>query len=151
MKPRVALVCALAALWLALGARADEIQFSNGDKLTGKIVKLADGKLGFDSKVAGTISVNWTDVSTLSSDDPVTVQLVGGAVVVDKLVAAAPGTVRTAGSDKLVAQEIALANAEKLNPEPVHWTGTLVAGADIERGNTVKTGANVALDAVRRS
>jgi putative salt-induced outer membrane protein YdiY len=153
MKSRIAIVCSLAALSLsfASGARADEIQFTNGDKLTGKIVKLADGKLGFDSKMAGTISVNWTDVATLASDDPVTVQLVGGTVIVDKLVAAEPGTVQTAGSDKVTTQTIQLANAEKLNPEPVHWTGTFVAGADIERGNTVKTGANLQLDAVRRS
>jgi uncharacterized protein DUF481 len=153
MKPRIVIVCSFAALSfsLALGARADEIQFTNGDKLSGKIVKLADGKLGFDSKVAGTISVNWSDVATLASDDPVTLQLAGGSVILDKLVASAPGTVQTAGNDKVSSQTIPLANAEKLNPEPVHWTGTLVAGADIERGNTVKTAANVDLAAVRRS
>ncbi|HXX47545.1 MAG TPA: DUF481 domain-containing protein [Myxococcota bacterium] len=149
MKLAIAIFCALAAL--AFAARADEIQFTNGDKLTGKIVKLADGKLGFDSKVAGTLSLNWTDVATLASDDPVTLQLAGGSVVVDKLVPSAPGTVQTAGNDKLSAQTIQLASAEKLNPEPVHWAGTLVAGADIERGNTVKTAANVDLNAVRRS
>jgi len=136
---------------LAPRVRADEIQFQNGDRLTGKIVKLADGKLGFDSKMAGTISVNWSDVATLASDDPVTVKLVGGTVIVDKLVASAPGTLQTAGSDKVSSQTIPLENAEKLNPEPVHWTGSLVAGADIERGNTIKTGANVDLNAVRRS
>jgi putative salt-induced outer membrane protein YdiY len=151
MLDRFVAVCALALVLFATSARADEIQFTNGDKLTGKIVKLADGKLGFDSKVAGTISVNWSDVATLASDDPVTVKLVGGAVIVDKLVASAPGTVKTAGNDQVTSQEIQLANADKLNPEPVHWAGSLVAGADIERGNTVKTAANVDLNAVRRS
>jgi len=91
------------------------------------------------------------DVATLSSDDPVTVQLVGGSVIVDKLVASQPGSVTTAGNEQVSSQTIPIASAVQVNPEPVHWTGTAVAGADIERGNTVKTGANVKLDAVRRS
>jgi putative salt-induced outer membrane protein YdiY len=132
-------------------ARADEIQFTNGDRLTGKLTRLKDGKLAFESKVAGTLALNWADIATLSTDDPVTLQLEGGSVIVDKLVAAQPGSVTTAGNDKVSAQTIPLASAVKVNPEPVHWAGNLVAGADIERGNTVKTAANAKLDAVRRS
>jgi putative salt-induced outer membrane protein YdiY len=143
-------LCALTLL-TAARARADEIQFTNGDRLTGKIVRLKDGKLGIDSKIAGTVAVNWTDVATLSSDDPITVELEGGSVIVDKLVASDPGTVRTAGSDKVSAQAIQLASALKLNPEPVQWHGAIAAGADIERGNTVKTAASVGVDGVRRS
>ena len=133
------------------GARADEVQFTNGDRLTGKIVSLKDGKLSFASKIAGTISISWADVATLTSDEPVTIVLDNGDVLVDKLVAAEPGKVSTAGTGNVTAQTIVLANAVKFNPEPVAWKGTLVAGADIARGNTVKTGANVALDAVRRA
>jgi putative salt-induced outer membrane protein YdiY len=151
LKIRSVIAFCAAALAFAASARADEIQFKNGDRLTGKIVRLADGKLGFDSKIAGTISVKWDDVATLTSDEPVTVVLDNGDVLVDKLVAADPGSVRTAGSDKVTGQTIVLASAAKLNPEPVAWKGTAVAGADIERGNTVKTAANVALDAVRRA
>lgn len=148
--PSVFALCA-AVLVFATSARADEIQFTNGDKLSGKIVRLKDGKLGFESKMAGTISVNWADVSTLTSDEPVTVELEGGSVIVDKLVAAEPGSVRTAGTDKVTPQTIVLANAVKLNPEPVEWKGSILAGADIERGNTVKTAGNIGIDAVRRS
>jgi len=149
-----ALVCALALFGLSLlanGARADEIQFTNGDKLTGKVVKMKDGKLGFDSKMAGTIAVNWADVATLSTDEAVTVQLDGGEILVDKLVAGEAGTAKTAGSESVTPQTIQLANAAKLNPEPVEWRGAVIAGVDIRRGNTHENGANVALDAVRRS
>ncbi len=148
----IQLVLAVAAiLSFAASVRADEVQFTNGDRLTGKILSLKDGKLAFASKIAGAISIAWSDVATLTSDEPVTIVLDGGDVLVDKLVAAEPGSVRTAGSDKVTAQTIPLANAAKLNPEPIAWKGTAVAGADIERGNTVKTAANVALDAARRS
>jgi putative salt-induced outer membrane protein YdiY len=138
-------------LVLATSARADEIQFTNGDKLSGKIVRLKDGKLGFESKVAGTISVKWEDVATLTSDEPVTLELQGGSVIVDKLVPAEPGSVKTAGTEKVTAQTIVLADTVKLNPEPVQWHGNALAGVDIERGNTVKTAANIGVDAVRRS
>lgn len=150
MKLGFALALCVLSLTINL-ARADEIQFTNGDKLTGKIVRMKDGKLGFDSKMAGTIAVNWADVATLATDEPVTLQLEGGEILVDKLVAGEAGTVHTAGSESVSQQTITLAKATKLNPEPVQWHGALVAGMDIERGNTVKTAANLGLDGVRRS
>lgn len=145
------LLCTLLLAGAALPARADEIQFSNGDKLTGTITKLADGKLAFDSKVAGKITIDWKDVATLSSDAPVTVVLDGGQVVVDKLLPAEPGSVKTAGNAEISSQTIVLASAAKLNPEPVQWHGNLVAGAEFDRGNTVGDSFNTSLDAVRRS
>jgi putative salt-induced outer membrane protein YdiY len=149
---RFRLALALCALSLISAlARADEIQFTNGDKLTGKVVKMKDGKLGFDSKMAGTIAVNWADVATLSTDEPVTVQLEGGEILVDKLVAAEPGTVKTAGSESVTQQTIPLASAAKVNPEPVEWKGAVLAGAELARGNTNKNAATVGIDAVRRS
>jgi putative salt-induced outer membrane protein YdiY len=146
---RIAMVaCAVLA---TARAGADEIQFTNGDKLTGKITRLADGKLGFDSKVAGTIAINWADIATLSSDEPVTVVLDGGQVVVDKLVAAEPGSVKTAGNEQITSQTIVLASTAKLNPEPVQWKGQIVAAARFDRGNTVGDAFTTNLDAVRRS
>jgi len=150
MKKLLAVMLASVA-FLVTKAHADEIQFTNGDKLTGKIVKLDGGKLGFDSKVAGTIAINWTDIATLSSDEPVTVVLDGGQVVVDKLVPGEPGSVKTAGNDQITSQTIVLANTAKLNPEPVQWHGRLLAGAEFDRGNTVGDSFDSALDAVRRS
>ncbi|HTO08547.1 MAG TPA: DUF481 domain-containing protein [Myxococcota bacterium] len=147
----IALAIFAAFVFQHASAHADEIQFTNGDKLTGKLTTLKDGKLAFDSKVAGTVALNWADIATLSTDEPVTLQLEGGSVIVDKLVAAQPGSVTTAGNDKLSSQTIPLASAVKVNPEPVQWKGQIVVGADIERGNTVKTAANLDLNAVRRS
>ncbi len=150
MKSAALALCAALLVCSAL-ARADEIQFTNGDRLTGKVTRLKDGKLAFDSKIAGTLALNWADIATLSTDDPVTLELAGGSVIVDKLVAAEPGSVTTAGNDRVTAQTIPLASAVQVNPEPVRWKGNIVAGADIERGNTVKTAADARVDAVRRS
>lgn len=149
MKVAAVLGCA----WLTLGsfsARAGEVQFKNGDRLTGQVLELKDGKLGFDSKVVGVISIPWADVATFSSDEPVTIVFEDKSVIVDKVSVAEPGSVRTQGTTAIAAQNVPLASAVKLNPEPEQWKGTAVAGAGFDRGNTRRNAGNGAIDAVRR-
>ena len=144
----------LALSILALGAaaaRADEVQFTNGDKLTGVVLALADGKLVFDSKLAGKLEIAWVDVSTFSSEEPVTIVLNDQSVIVDSVAVGEPGTVRTLGSSTISAQTLSLASAVKLNPEPVQWKGAAVAGAAFDRGNTTRSAGTFAFDAVRRA
>jgi putative salt-induced outer membrane protein YdiY len=135
----------------AVVARADEVQFTNGDRLTGKVLSLSDGKLSFESAIAGKIDIKWADVATFSSEEPVTIVLADKSVIVDKVALAEPGTVKTLGTSSISAQTVPLASAAKLNPEPVQWKGTAVAGASFERGNTVRDAGNAAIDAVRRA
>ncbi|MGH7290691.1 MAG: hypothetical protein ACREJT_05750, partial [Myxococcota bacterium] len=134
----------------ALAVRADEVQFTNGDHLSGKVLSLADGKLSFDSAIAGKIDIQWADVATFSSDEPVTIVLEDKSVIVDKVALAEPGTVKTLGTSSISAQTVPLASAAKLNPEPEQWKGTAVAGAAFDRGNTHRDSGNAAIDAVRR-
>lgn len=141
-------VLVLCVLLASDRARAGEVLFNNGDKLTGKIVKLDGGKLTIESKVAGKLEVPWSEVATMSSEEPVSVVLEGGQVVTEPLVAAEPGTVKTAGESP---QTIALASTTKLNPEPVQWHGNLLTGARFDRGNTVSDSFDATGDAVRRS
>ena len=49
-------------LTLASAAGADTLWLSNGDRLTGQITKLQDGKLGLNTKYAGTLQLKWRDV-----------------------------------------------------------------------------------------
>ena len=142
---KLAIAIFLALVSPALAARADEIQFTNGDKLTGKIVKLDDGKLTIDTKVAGKVDVNWPDIATMSSDQPVTVVLSDGRTVTDTLGPSEPGQV-TAGGETIV-----LANTAKLNPEPVRFHGRALVAARWDRGNTVGSNVDATIDAIRRS
>jgi len=143
----------LLVIWLGLarGARADEVQFTNGDRLTGKVVVLKDGKMVLDSKLAGKIEVKWDEIATFSTEQPITLILNDDSVIVDKVVAAEPGTVQTAGTGQISSQVISLANAVKVNPEPVQWHGKAIAGATFDRGNTDRTAAAANIDAVRRA
>ena len=63
-------------------ARGDEVLFQNGDRLSGKILKAAGGKLTIKTDGAGEVSVDMSKVKTFSTDAPVTV---GVKVMVEDL------------------------------------------------------------------
>ena len=54
-------------------ARGDEVLFQNGDRLSGKILKAAGGKLTIKTDGSGEVSVDMSKVKTFSTDAPVTV------------------------------------------------------------------------------
>lgn len=55
-------------------AQADTIWLTNGDRLSGTIRYLSDGKLGLETTYAGTLALNWAVVSTLTSDNVFTLK-----------------------------------------------------------------------------
>jgi putative salt-induced outer membrane protein YdiY len=132
---------------------ADEVIFSNGDKLSGTIKTMDAGKLVVGSKVAGDVTVDMKDVKTFSSDGPVEIKLKDGTVIKQKVVAGDAGTVKIADGGPLAAQAVALANVTQINPPKpeVKWTGAIVAGGLLTRGNTNTESANVAIDLMRRA
>src|SRR5687768_12285158 len=81
MKRLLSTLAAIAVLAFPVFARADEIHFKNGDKLTGKIVSADGGKLTIKSNVAGAIEVDLADVRTFSSDEPITLKLKDGTIL----------------------------------------------------------------------
>jgi putative salt-induced outer membrane protein YdiY len=132
--------------------RADEILFNNGDRITGKILSAADGKLKIKTSVAGEVTVEMKDVKTFTTDEPVTIKLKDGNVINDKVSAATTqNAVQTAGTGGVAAQNVDLTLVEKVNAPPVKWTGSLVAGALISRGNTESEAYNINFDATRRA
>jgi len=48
-------------------SNADKVSFKNGDQPTGKIEHFVDGKLTFKSDVIGTVSIDISNIQTLSS------------------------------------------------------------------------------------
>ena len=52
---------------------ADELRLKNGDRLTGVVVVMEENKLVFKTAYAGEITVAWHEVSSLTSDGPITV------------------------------------------------------------------------------
>src|SRR5690348_14031823 len=130
---------------------ADEVVFNNGDHLTGKIVTYDGEKLTIDTPMAGKISVDWKNIRTFSSDQPINVVLSDGTIIHQKVVAAEGDRQIAIGPDASIApQNIPLSRIKKINPPPEKWAGNVVVGGLIARGNTDTDSLNASAHFVRR-
>lgn len=120
-------------------SNADEVIFKNGDRLTGKIDHLVDGKLVFKSSVVGDVTVDLSDIKTLSSDEAIEINLKDNTGFKQKILSAEPGRFGVEGTESLKAQEFAVADIVSINP-PIKpgpkWTGNIAAGLTSTHGNT---------------
>ena len=146
------LIAAAVAAVLAVPVQGDEVVFKNGDRLTGKIKSVDGGKLKMSTAVAGDVTIDMGGVRTFKTDEPIEMHLADGSVLKQQVNASPEeGKIATAGGDTIAAQTVPVASVQKVNPPPVQWTGSVVAGALFTRGNTDTDSANVAIDAVRRA
>ncbi len=114
----------------------DEVHMKNGDRLTGKIVKLVDGKMTFNSDHAGEVTVELANIRTLSSDEPITVNLKNGTAIQQKIVSSQDGRFSITGDETIKAQEFAVDDIVSINPPIPKWTGNLSASLTSTHGNT---------------
>jgi putative salt-induced outer membrane protein YdiY len=131
-------------------ALADEIQFKNGDRLSGKIDRLEDGKLVITTAVAGEVKVSLADVKTFSTEGPIEIHLADGNVINQKIVSAEAGKIATAPGAAIQGKDIPLEQIKKVNPVKVKWTGDLSAGLLLTRGDSYSDNFSLALNAMRR-
>ncbi len=145
----------LLCLALSGGAvRADEVVLNNGDRLTGAIARMTEGKLLFKSPAAGDVTIPLAEVRTLSSTTPVTIHLSDGTILMRRLSPAAPGQVVIEGAELIPAQTVPLTSLTAINPPPKlepKWTGSVSAGATVTTGNTKTEAINASVDVQRRS
>lgn len=148
---RIGVVVCAVIIGMASLAAADEVVFKNGDRLSGKIVKLDGGKLTISTAMAGEVNVNMTDVKTFATDGPIDVHLKDGTVVRQKIVAGEDGRFAIEKGGALQAQSFPIADVASINPPAVKWTGSLSAGVLVTRGNSYSDNFNINFDAVRRA
>lgn len=126
-------------------ALADQIVFKNGDRLTGKIETLEDGKLKIASAIAGVVIVDMKDVATFSTDSPIDIRTADGQKISQRIEIDQAGQVRTTDG-----QSIALGDIVKINPPPQKWSGSVVVNGALVRGNTSTEDLGIRADASLR-
>ena len=134
---RILIVVASLVL-LAQVSYGDEIRLKNGDRISGKIQNLVDGKLTFKADVAGPVTVDLSNIQTLSSDEPIEVNLKDKTGFTQKVSSAESGRFAIEGSESMKAQEFAVADIVSINPpiKPIpKWTGNIAAGITSTHGN----------------
>ena len=146
------LVCVLVALSCPF-VFGDQITLKNGDRITGKILKKDGDKIVIQTESAGTITINWDAVASITADEPVNLELADGqrikGTVATKdeskleIVTKDAGTVEVErGSVQVVRNEAEQAAYEEeqdriLNPGFGDlWTGSADVGFSLTSGNS---------------
>ena len=130
----------------AATASADEVRLRNGDRLTGTITEASGGKLKITTVAAGDVTVNLKDVQTFSTDAPIEIRLKDGTIVHEQVrPSEAAGAVSTGGET-----DLDLGAVKTINAKPRRWTGAVVAGGLITRGNSNTENFNLSAEVSRR-
>jgi putative salt-induced outer membrane protein YdiY len=138
----------------ACTAYGDEVILKNGDRVTGKLEGLTDGKLTIQSDLAGKVTVETANVRTLATDEPVELHFHDGTVVKQKLLAAADGQFAIQKGEVLQPQTFGIADLAAINPPEkprAKWSGSVTASATVTRGNSDTDKISLSMDMVRRA
>ena len=133
---------------------ADQVVLKNGDRLTGKITSMVDGKMVLASTLTGQVTIDVKDIQTFSSDSPIEVHLKDGTVLHQPITAAEPNAFAIAEGKTLRAQTFPLANVVSINPPPKpapRWTGNVSAAVSSTHGNTQAESITAGMSAARRT
>ena len=148
------LVPALYTLVFSAISFADEVYFKNGDRLSGRIVRLTDERLVLQSRIAGEVTVSLADVKTFSSDVPMEIHLKDGTVLHQPVVAAEPNEFGIKAGEALQPQAFHLVDVVSINPPPApkpKWTGSVSGSLSLTTGNTEASSIAGSVSLARRS
>ncbi|MEW6440952.1 MAG: DUF481 domain-containing protein [bacterium] len=157
LKSRRALRAAWAAgalLVLTSPARADEVLFANGDRITGKVIGLADGKLTMETPYAKSLELDWASVTGLRLDGVSQIVLTDGTRLqgTTEITPAGGMSVVTDSAGAVNIRDFSLVSA--INPpevKAVTYTGNAQAAAALTSGNSETLNANLSAQFVARS
>ncbi len=129
----------LCCVGIAPVLRADEVYLKNGDRLTGKIVSVIEGKMLLNSTLSGPVTIEMKNIRTFSSEGPIEIHLKDGTVLHQPVAAAEPNEFSLQGPTPLQAQKVPLGEVAAINPPPVpkaKWTGSVSGAVGVTTGNT---------------
>jgi len=119
---------------------ADEITMINGDRMTGRIVRMENKALILASPYAGEVTIQWKQVKAVDTDGPVLVVWDDGTSAHGILVKAEKDMVRLEQPEAAAEpMTFSMAQVKAINPVPeraVKVTGRVNAGLDVKKGNT---------------
>jgi hypothetical protein len=99
-RPSIA-IAAIALLLLcsrqALAARTDAIVLKNGDRLTGEVVQMRQGKLQVKTDDAGTLSIEWDKIASIATADIYDITLQNGSHRLGRFQPAPAGSLQVVG------------------------------------------------------
>src|SRR5262245_63656743 len=70
---------------------ADTVKLKNGDRITGKVVNLLEGKLTIKTDAMGEIKIDVAQIDTIATDEPLSIDLPDGSHLNGKAVESKDG------------------------------------------------------------
>ena len=138
MRTRIVLLSLCACTLLS----ADQVVLKNGDTITGSIVKKDGAKLTLKSEFLGEVTIPWTAIKSLKSDQDLVVVLPGGETVKGKISTSGDNLEVAAKSAPLAGITAVRNDAEQHAWERLQhptllelWNGTYDLGLALTRGN----------------
>lgn len=155
MKAKKVLVVSIIALSAVsnLPCPAGELLLTNGDRLTGQVEKIVEGKVYFTSDLAGEVTIDMAHVKTFTTDGPVKVVLSDGTILNQQVAGSSEGQIKLAGGEIIKDQEVKLADITAINPplpEKPKWKGSVSAGWTSIHGNTKSETVQASMNAALR-
>lgn len=140
----------LLALWCSAAA-ADTVWLKNGDRLSGTVRSLNDGKLIVDTDWGGTLSLNWNAVSTLNSKHLITLRdSQSGENYSVRLAAAEPGWLTVIDGnqqeEKVAVDHIDDFMKAKVKNDRLDWNGNVDVGINLKHASTETQDTHVAFN-----
>jgi putative salt-induced outer membrane protein YdiY len=141
MKRHLNALCFVFPLFLltVTPALADEVHLKNGDRISGKIIRMQDDKLVVKTDYAGEISLAWDQVASVKADEKIKVVLGDGTTLEGQTVEIEEGKMELKTEKVEVPLSFNLAEVQAINPKakpPVRITARANVGIIQESGNT---------------
>jgi putative salt-induced outer membrane protein YdiY len=139
------------SLFLPVSAlRADEVVLTNGDKLTGVVVKAVGGKLFFKTDYAGIVEIHIDKVKQITTENPAEIHLATGEILKGRIKTAEEGKLAVEPSPERGASIVDWNKVAAINPPPkppAKLTGNIALGGAYQSGNTDRKSFSAAADA----
>jgi hypothetical protein len=144
----IGILCSL--LTMLAPARADEVTFLNGDRLTGKVVSAAGGKLMIKTEAAGEVTVDMSKVKTFSTAEPVRLRVGEKVRLSSPVSSGSDGEIRAEMTPGSPPEPVPIKEITAINPPLPAWTGSIVLNGAFTTGNSVTQQIGFALAASKR-
>jgi putative salt-induced outer membrane protein YdiY len=123
-------------------ADAAVVILTNGDRITGKIVKMQDKKLEIDpDQSSDNLTIDWEDVKSITSDEPMAVKLHGNVEILATIGARVGDRINLYNLEE--GGPIRLEDVRSINLSEHDYSGSVSAGGNQTTGNTQTQALNV--------
>jgi len=145
---------AIASLCIGAFLRADVIETKDGSRIVGHLTKIDAGSVTITTSYAGDITIKQSEITTISTDKPVSVRLDTGARI-DGVVSTQNGMVQIAGPDGSIVTTIPKVTQSwpvgTLDPAAGHWVYESTVDISGTSGNKTELGTDIGFSAKRIS